>query len=314
MKFTVSEKWHGLTVKKVLLDRLGFSRSAVTALKMRDKGILVNGERKTVRFVLSLGDELSLQTEDTEPSPRIRPINMPIDVLYEDDAFLAVNKPAGLAVHPSKKLQDDTLAGRIMYHRYPMVFRAAGRLDRDTSGVVVCAKSQVVSARFFHMLRRREIRKEYLLITCGEGELEEKGRIELSIRRDEESYIQRVTAPPAASDAESERALTLYRTLARNGKYRLILASPVTGRTHQLRAHFAGMGHPLLSDTLYGVASDRIGRQALHAMRLRFCHPQTGEEMCLSAPLPEDMKRAIQDLFGEDFPTDPNDFIFDEAL
>ena len=131
---------------------------------IRTVKVVVNGEHKTVRYLLQEGDELSLLTEDTAPSPRIRESCGPIDVLFEDEDLIAVNKPAGMAVHPSKKLQDDTLAGRILYHRYPMVFRAAGRLDKDTSGVVISAKTRVVGGKFFHMIKDHKIKYQINMI------------------------------------------------------------------------------------------------------------------------------------------------------
>ena len=159
MKIVIGEDFEGLTIKKVLLDRLSFSRAAVTSLKTKEMGITVNGEHKTVRYVLAKGDELSLLTEDTAPSPRIQESCGPIDILFEDEDLIAVNKPAGMAVHPSKKLQDDTLAGRILYHRYPLVFRAAGRLDKDTSGLLMVAKNDETQQALSDMLRERQIEK-----------------------------------------------------------------------------------------------------------------------------------------------------------
>ena len=298
MELLIGEEWHGLTIKKVLLDRLHFSRASVTALKIREQGILVNGEHKTVRHVLSQGETLSLRIEDTVPSKRIRESQGEIDVLLEDDALLAVNKPAGMAVHPSKKLQDDTLAGRILYHRYPMVFRAAGRLDKDTSGVVICAKSQVISARFFHMIRDHKIQKEYLVLTESDKVPPEGGEIDLCIQRDEESYIKRVCFSADGSEKESERALTRFRLIRSQGRFHLFLASPITGRTHQLRAHFSALGFPLAGDTLYGRESEIIRRQGLHCLRLTFPHPASGEEVSVTAPLHEDFSAALQTAFG----------------
>ncbi len=299
MEFIIDEKYDGLTIKKVLLDRLLFSRSAVTALKMRENGILVNGEHKTVRYVLQKGDRLSLRTEDDSPSPRIRESAGPIDILYEDSSFLAVNKPAGMPVHPSKKLQDDTLAGRILYHRYPMVFRAAGRLDKDTSGVVISAKSQVVSARFFHMIREKKVHKEYLVLCESEKTPPERGEIDLCIRRDPESYITRVCFEKDGTEKIGETALSRFRLICTKGKYHLFLASPITGRTHQLRAHFKAIGFPLAGDTLYGKASEIIPRQALHALRLNFSHPMENTPCRITAPLHEDFENALLAAFGK---------------
>ena len=299
MEIIIGKELAGLTIKKVLFDRLKFSRAAITSLKTRENGILVNGAHKTVRYELCLGDTLSLLIEDTKPSPRIRESCGEIDVLYEDEDILAVNKPAGMPVHPSKKLQDDTLAGRILYHRYPLVFRAAGRLDKNTSGVVICAKSQVVSAKFFHMIRDHKIKKEYLVLTESELTPPERGEIELCIRRDEISYIKRVCFAPDGTEKESETALTTFTLLASRPPYHLFLASPVTGRTHQLRAHFSAIGFPLAGDTLYGRESTLIDRQALHALRLSFDHPTSGKPLSVTAPLHEDFTAALRTAFGE---------------
>lgn len=303
MEITVDKELAGLTVKKVLFDRLKFSRAAITSLKTRDMGISVNGEHKTVRYVLSEGDVLRLLVEDTAPSPRIRESRGDIDVLLEDDHILAVNKPAGMAVHPSKKLQDDTLAGRILYHRYPMVFRAAGRLDKNTSGVVICAKNQVISAKFFHMIKDHRIKKEYLVLTESKLTPPESGEINLCIRRDEISYIKRVCFAADGTEKDSETALTTFTLLASRSPYHLFLASPVTGRTHQLRAHFSAIGFPLAGDTLYGTESTVIDRQALHALRLSFDHPATGEPVSVTAPLHEDFQKALTCAFGDQAPT-----------
>ncbi len=299
MELIIDKDLAGLTVKKVLFDRLKFSRAAITSLKTREMGITVNGEHKTVRYVLCQGDVLKLLVEDTVPSPRIRESRGDIDILFEDDHILAVNKPAGMAVHPSKKLQDDTLAGRILYHRYPLVFRAAGRLDKNTSGVVVCAKNQVISAKFFHMIKDRKIRKEYLVLAESNLTPPQRGEINLCIRRDEISYIKRVCYEGDGTQPESETALTTFTLLASKPPYHLFLASPITGRTHQLRAHFSAIGFPLAGDTLYGTESEIIPRQALHALRLSFDHPATGQPLSVTAPLHEDYKKALLAAFGD---------------
>ena len=300
MKIICGEEYKGLTIKKVLLNKLKFSRAAITSLKQKEMGITVNGEHKTVRYVLQEGDELLLQTQDTAPSPRIQISQGPIDILYEDEDMIAVNKPPNMAVHPSKKLQDDTLAGRILYHRYPLVFRAAGRLDKDTSGVVISAKTKVVSAKFFHMIKDHKIKKEYLVLCESDLTPPKEGEITLSIRRDPISYIKRICEERREGDKESEIALTRFTLLKSCSPYHLFLASPITGRTHQLRAHFSAIGFPLCGDTLYGKESDIIPRQALHARCLSFDHPVSGEPLSITAPLHEDFKDALIKAFGED--------------
>lgn len=296
-KITADE--NGIPIKKMLLDRLGFSRGALTSLKHKEDGITVNGEHKTVRYILQEGDVLKLKLEDTAPSKRIRESEGEIDILYEDEHLLAVNKPANMAVHPSKKLQDDTLAGRILHHRYPMVFRAAGRLDKDTSGVVISAKTRVVSAKLFALIKKHGIHKEYLVLCESEKEPPREGEISLAIRRDEISYIKRVCYEEGESTPDSEKSLTRFRLIASQKPYHLFLASPITGRTHQLRAHFSAIGFPLAGDTLYGKESDLIGRQALHCRSLTFPHPETGEEVKIVAPLHEDYTAALRAAFPE---------------
>lgn len=299
MDILIDEAFHGLTVKKVLLNRLSYSRAAVTSLKFKENGIRVNGEHVTVRHVLTEGEVLSLSLEDTAPSPRISPSQGEIDILYEDEDLIAVNKPGGMAVHPSKKLQDDTLAGRILYHRYPMVFRAAGRLDKDTSGVVISAKNQVVSGIFFDMIRKHRIKKEYLVLTQSPLLPPKEGEISLCIRRSAESYIKRECFEADGSEKEPEIALTRFLLLESRPPYHLFLASPVTGRTHQLRAHFSAIGFPLAGDTLYGKESEIIPRQALHALRLTFPHPMKKTTLSVTAPLHPDFKEAIKKAFGK---------------
>jgi len=302
MDILIDKAFHGLTIKKVLLDRLSYSRAAVTSLKFKENGILVNGEHKTVRHVLSEGETLSLALEDQRPSPRIQPSKGEIDILYEDDDLLIVNKPGGMAVHPSKKLQDDTLAGRILYHRYPMVFRAAGRLDKDTSGVVISSKSQVVAGIFFEMIKKHEIKKEYLVLTESEKTPPKEGEISLCIRRSADSYIRRECFAADGSEEESQTALTRFLLLESRPPYHLFLASPVTGRTHQLRAHFSAIGFPLAGDTLYGKGSSIIGRQALHALRLTFSHPMKKTPLSVTAPLHEDFLGALDKAYGRPVP------------
>ena len=141
--------------------------------------------------------------------------------------------------------------------------------------------------------------KEYLVLTESEKKPPASGEIALCIRRDEESYIKRVCFEADGSEADSERALTRFRLIASKGKYHLFLASPITGRTHQLRAHFSAIGFPLAGDTLYGKESEIIPRQALHCRSLSFHHPITGERLCVTAPLHDDFKAALQAAFGE---------------
>ncbi len=292
MQIRITEKDNGITVKEYL-SRLHFSSRMITRLKNRENGITVNGEKRTVRFTLSEGDLLLLRTEDDAPSRNIPPSESKITVLYEDEDFLAVDKPPHTPIHPSRNHTSDTLASGVMsyYAGENFVFRVLTRLDRDTSGVVIIAKNAVAAASFSRLLEKREVKKEYLAI-CEGIFTEKSGKITYNIHRPDVKSILR-----EASLDEGYPSLTLYEVQREGKNASLVLFSPVTGRTHQIRVHSRAIGHPIISDTLYHTPSEYISRQALHAHRITFIHPFTKEKTVIVSPLPEDMKNAERMLF-----------------
>lgn len=289
MTVIINESNDGVSVKEFLFKTLGFSVAAVKRVKYREGGILVNGEQVTVRRILRTGDELTLAFEDRDEDENeyTVPVDIDIDVVYEDEYVTVVNKPPSMPAHPSLGHKDDTVANALAY-RYraaPYVFRPVNRLDRDTSGLMLIARDKISAGKLYSSMRRGEIKKSY--VAALEGEIyPASGRIETYMCREDDSIVKRMVCDESAPGAKL--AVTEYRTLFCNGNFSVVKAAPVTGRTHQLRVHFASTGHPIVGDTMYGVASDFISRQMLHASNLSFPHPKTGERVSLTAEFPRD--------------------------
>ena len=295
MNIEITSAYDGVSVRDYLFRILGYSVAAVKRVKYRDGGILVNGESVTVRRILREGDTLTLAVEDREEDENeyTVPVDLPIEIVYEDDFVTVVNKPPFMPAHPSLGHKDDTLANALAY-RYrdkPYVFRPVNRLDRDTSGLMLVARDKVSAGKLYISMRRGEIKKSYLALL--EGKITpEAGRIETYMCREGNSIVKRCICDENATGAKL--AVTDYETVASGGTLSLVRAVPVTGRTHQLRVHFAHVGHPILGDTMYGEASELISRQALHASRLSFPHPESGEFIFFEVPLPDDMLAVIE--------------------
>lgn len=289
-----------------LKKSISISRKSLTSLKFRDDGITVNGKHVTVRYILQSGDILSIADTDTEEnaSRNIPPSGILPDIIYEDGNILALKKPPYMPTHPSHGHNEDTLANTVaeLYKRrnIPFVFRPIGRLDRNTSGVVLCAKTKPASAYLTSAVRDGRFQKTYIAILSGElPDGEDLREIRRGIKRAADSIIMRVVCD--APEGSPDFALTYYRVLAvsRDRSMTLVQAMPATGRTHQLRVHFASIGHHILGDDLYGQSSELIGRHALHAQKLSIPLPFGGEQMILTAPLPDDMNNIINTFFDK---------------
>ena len=298
------------TVTQYLRDH-GYSHRIIARLKRQGGGrggIVVNGEPVRADTVLLPGDLLTVTLEEKDGSTwKITPEDIPLDVLYEDDDIVVVNKPAGMPVHPSAGHHEGTLAGAL-YGRFrdddTFLFRCINRLDKDTTGALICARNALSADILNADLKERRIRRTYQALV--EGSIERPGEVCAPIGRLPGSALKRCV------DMENGAyALTRYTPLAYCAAYDLTFLELhlETGRTHQIRVHMASIGHPLIGDWLYGhdggadcgqnpgpgaaPGSALIARQALHSRSLSFHHPVTGLEMNFSAPLPEDMKRLL---------------------
>lgn len=278
MTIRISSAYHGRMLRSYLKLTLGLSTAALSRLKNHPEGILVNGKRVTVRYVLSEGDVLELYDKDTPETATetVIPTELPLSILYEDDFVTVMNKPPYMPTHPSHGHLTDTLANALAW-RYqtegePFVFRPLGRLDRNTSGIVVVGKTQAASGILGRSLQAGEVKKRYLALVCGTMPVD--GRLhtlKTFVYRPESCGIRRAVCD--ADTEGAELAVTAYRVLATNERMSLVLAEPMTGRTHQLRVHFSHLGHPILGDDIYGCESELIGRHALHAVSLSFPLP-----------------------------------------
>ncbi|MCD8105454.1 MAG: RluA family pseudouridine synthase [Lachnospiraceae bacterium] len=304
-----------VTVEQFLRAK-GCSHHVLMHLKRTDGGIIRNGEPVFTNRLVYAGDTISIRIIETSEPGSIQAVSLPLDIIYEDEDLLVVDKPHDMPVHPSMGNYENTLANAVMYYfssrDIPFVFRCVTRLDRDTTGLVLIAKNMLSSAILSDMSAHRQIHREYLAIT--EGVLPESGTIEAPIARAEGSPLLRCV------DFESgERAVTHFQRLgifgkgrktsvpeascdARQGKKALpdviSLASVTlgTGRTHQIRVHMKSIGHPLPGDFLYNPDSvcSLAPRQMLHSRRLSFVHPITGESLSFESKLPQDMRQLLE--------------------
>ncbi len=263
----------------------GFSYGAVVKLRHNPDCLLLNGAPIRTIDPLRSGSVLTVLLPDREAAESPCP-ELGIPILYQDEDIIVFDKPAGIPCHPSKGHGTGTLANYYAAVCPGSRFRILGRLDKDTSGLVLAAKNACAAK----ILTDRPPEKEYLAVLTGIPKARE-GTIDLAIDdRDPENRRRFVSE-------EGRPSRTDYRILAEGGGYSLALASPKTGRTHQIRVHFSAIGCPLAGDTLYGGDPALIQRHALHRSRIVFTHPLTGERMEFSSPLPEDMANLCRTLF-----------------
>ena len=300
MIYKISAEENGKTVKEILRYGVGLSLAFTKQLKFLDNGIMLNGEKVTVRRTVSAGDILFLATEDVQRDGVLTPTPLPLDIAYEDEYIVMPNKSADMPTHPSHNHRGDTLADALAYkyqeEGIPFVFRAISRLDRNTSGILLIAKDRISASRLSASMKNGDISKKYIAILEGELDFGE-GTIDTYIKREAESIIFRKVCK---ENEGGDRAITKYKLLAKSNGYSLVLASPITGRTHQLRVHFSHMGAPILGDDMYGNESPLISRHALHALSLEFIHPKTNTPITVCAPPSEDISRVIVELFGSE--------------
>lgn len=277
----ITNDFDGCDIKFILKKHFCLSDNLITQLKKGD-GILLNGKKEFVVKKVSAGDVLKLTFSD-EGSSGIIPEDISLDILYEDDDILAVNKPGDMPTHPSLGHFGGTLANAVMHYfrNIPFTFRAVTRLDRDTSGVVIIAKNAPAAAFISKQFTSGTFKKEYIALCCGVPK-DKRGRIIAPIRRVQDGIIKRCVAE------DGKYAETDYELIDVFGDFSLIRLFPKTGRTHQLRVHLSHIGTPIYADFLYGtdIPNERI---RLHAEKISFIHPFTDKEITIYAPIPDDM-------------------------
>lgn len=284
LEFTVDEAYDGKKLKAFMRVRAGTSSSTLNKLKADPEGLLLNGEHVRTVDIVHTGDKLTVNLP--EESCEIPTADFDdLDIVYEDEDIMLINKPAGLAMHPTHNHQGDTLANKISGYFAAkdrgIVFRAIGRLDKCTSGLVLLALNRHAAS-----LLSENIEKEYIAVVGGiyEGE----GTIDRNIYRPDPMKTLRAADPDGI---KGEHAVTHYKVLTCDGVRSVVRIRLETGRTHQIRVHFASLGTPLTGDEMYGSTDKAADRALLHCVSMRFLHPVTKREMYFEAPLPEDMQR-----------------------
>lgn len=298
LRFVIGEEHGGLTVLQILRGVIGLSGGMIRHIKFLDEGILLNGERVTVRRVVKAGDLLELDTSDASRNEKIKEYDLPLNIIYEDSDLVIPDKPPFMPTHPSHNHYDDTVANALAF-RYrnmeePFVFRPINRLDRNTSGALIIARNRIAAAELTRSMSEKKIRKRYIAVLDG-ALPDDEGVIETYMRRTAQSIIVREVC---GREEGADYALTKYKVIARSDTNTLVSAQPVTGRTHQIRVHFSSLGCPLVGDELYGRGSDDIARHALHSYEIAFPHPSSKQTVSVKAPLHDDMNRLLRKLFS----------------
>lgn len=269
------------------LREFGFSHHILVSLKKAPGSVVCNDEPVFLNTVLKGNDILKIHYTKEGSSENIVPSDIPLDIVYEDEDIILINKQAKTPVHPSIRHYENTIANGLCSYflkkNESFTFRCINRLDLDTTGLILIAKHAVSGAILSSDMTKRKIHRQYLAI--AEGMTAKTGRICAPIGRADNSIIERKI------DFENgDYAVTNYERLAYNNGYSLIMLKLETGRTHQIRVHMNYINHPLPGDYLYNPVYDKINRQPLHSYRLEFVHPVTKKSMEFYAPLPDDFK------------------------
>lgn len=292
IEYEIKTEYKGMKVSS-FLKRMGYPEKILTILRKTDGNLTINGEVIHMNYVLltkSPCEILVIHICEEESSEKIVPVNMPLDIVYEDEDILVINKPAFMPVHPSLNNYDNTLANAVAFYYQtkgePFTFRCINRLDKNTTGLTILAKHYLSSGILSKDMQDRKIKRIYTAIVEGKFDVAE-GRIDMPIGRVNDSLITRMI-----DNENGERAITNYKVIHYYEKSDLSVVelNLETGRTHQIRVHMKAIGHPLAGDSLYNPESQIFKRQALHAGKIEFTHPVTKEHLSFHVKLPEDLK------------------------
>ena len=279
-------------VKEVLKVNFEISDRLLLKLKRNNK-IFLNGNICRIDERVNVGDEVSVLIDFEEDNSNIVPTKMNLDIIYEDDAYIVINKPSGIPVHPSMLHYENSLSNGLKYY-FDSIFlkkkiRPVNRLDKDTSGIVIFAKNEYIQECLVKQMKSHIFKKKYWAVLDGLVK-EDLGTINVPIARKAESIIER----EVRDDGDGDVAISHFKVLDRLANMTVVEYTLETGRTHQLRVHSKYIGHPIIGDSLYGTESCLISRQALHACEVSFVHPISKEILVITSKLPLDIKNLIE--------------------
>lgn len=287
LTYTITDESDNQMISSFLKSK-GYSSQNLIELKKMQESVLLNGTWTYMNRCLHVGDILTIHINEEVSSEKIPPVELPLDIVYEDEDLIIVNKPADMPIHPSMNNYENSLGNALAYYYAkqdkPFIFRCVNRLDRDTSGLTIIAKHMVSAGMLSSMVAKKEITREYLAIVRG-SITPPQGTVNAPISRKPGSVLER-----QVDFSQGEHAITHYNVIDEKNGHSLVSLILETGRTHQIRVHMKYLGYPLIGDYLYNPDMEYITRQALHSYRLQFVHPISGEEMTFLAPLPEDME------------------------
>lgn len=286
LSYTVKQNDSYINVLDVLKNEFLLSSRLITKLK-QSNNIFLNKTITYTKKLVSTNDVVSILIDFVEDNSNIVATNIPLNIIYEDEYLLAINKPANMPVHPSMLHYENTLSNAVKFYfdtlKLKRKIRIVNRLDKDTSGIVIFAKNEYIQECLIKQMKTKELKKEYLAIVTGF--LQKKSdTLCFPISRKEGSIIERTVNP------NGDIAITHYDVLKEQNNLSLVHVFLETGRTHQIRVHFSHINHPILGDTLYGTSSSLVNRQALHSYKITFIHPISKKILTLEAPIPNDMK------------------------
>lgn len=291
MKWKIDNQFKGMILRNYLHKELGISRTILKAIKYDGGEILINKKQVDVRYRLQGGETLTLKFPPEERSHYMQAEAIQLSVYFEDEHLLIINKPAGIVSMPTPHTPKGTIAnGVIAYYdekELPYTVHIVTRLDKDTSGLMLIAKHRYSHSLLALAQQSDGIKRSYMAIVQGEI-VEKKGTINRPIGRKEGSFIEREVTE------RGREAITHYEVIEEVNGLSVVKVELETGRTHQIRVHFASLGHPIVGDSLYGGKSNLIPRQALHCHELSLLHPMTGERIHLRSDLPADMKALLK--------------------
>lgn len=291
----VEEKEAGERLDKYITDKLGKEYSRTYIKFLIDKGfVLVESKKTKPRYIVQDGDKILINIISVPQNENLEAENIPLDIIYEDEWIIVVNKPYGMVVHPGAGVRTGTLVNALLFHcgKLPDTGNELRpgiihRLDKDTSGVIVAAKNSRALRSLSKQFQKRAVKKIYVALVKGQLELD-NGIIEAPLARHKTDRKKMSVVHEEGKDAR-----TIYHVVKRYKKCTLVRLELLTGRTHQIRVHMQYLGHPVLGDTKYG-GDKSMNRQALHAEKIGFSHPNTGKYMEFSSPIPEDIARVVE--------------------